>query len=121
MVSQTTMGADQTWLGTVQIVMPQDAAETLPLVFAVPEGVHLASGIFFADGSGDPQQATWLRCEPGVCYATASLDAAATAAWQRGNTAELRYRPRQDAPAIAVELSLLGITAALQSAREALQ
>lgn len=120
-ISQTTMAADQTWLGTVQVIVADADAPTLPVVFRVPEGVHLASGLFYADGSGTPRKAEWLHCEPGSCLAVAELDAAGQAAWQRGTTAEVRYRPNRTAPAIAVEVSLLGVTAALQAAREAMR
>lgn len=121
LVSQTTMGADQTWLGTVQLVIRKSGPTEIPIVFTVPEGVHLASGLFFADGSGAPRQANWLRCETGACIATGTLDADGLRAWQRGTTAELRYRPRRAAPAIAAEVSLLGVTAALSAAKEAVR
>lgn len=119
-LSQTAFASDRTWVGTIQIVVLPDTTE-MPLILKVPEGVHLASGLFFADGTRTPQQATWLTCDLGSCTAVATLTQQGLRGWKAANTTEIRYRPRNDGPVISFDVSLLGVTKGLAQAREVLQ
>jgi len=108
-LSQTIAAEGEVWLATIRLQLGGDIllAEVL-----VPSGVHLASGIFLQSGAA-MVAADWQRCTPQVCRAALGLDDGMTAQWQRGVAAQVRYRPAPDAPVVAFDLSLMGLTAGL--------
>ncbi len=115
-LSQTIASADNVWLATVRMVL---SAKGAVVQFLVPPTVHIASGLFASSDRADPLQATFIRCSPQACEAVLELDRQELDAWKRGNTAEVRYRPAANTPPAVFNISLMGLTAALRTAREA--
>lgn len=114
-IAQSLMAEDRSWLATV--MMRPDAATSGALVqVIVPAGVHLASGLYLQQGGSDALAARWLVCSPENCRAELRLAAADLAAWKTGRAAQIRYRARLDGPVVAFDLSLMGVTAALDAA-----
>jgi invasion protein IalB len=110
------MAPDRSWLATV-LLQPSAAGEGARVQMLVPAGVHLASGLYVEAGRDAATGAEWLACTPEACRAEMALDAKGLAAWKRGRSAEVRYRSRIDGPVVAFDLSLMGLTAALQDAQ----
>lgn len=108
------MAEDRSWLATVMMQPTPDAAARVQVV--VPAGVHLASGLFLQKGDAAPIEARWLVCSPESCRAEARLAAADIADWKTARSAQIRYRARLDGPVVAFDLSLMGITVALDAA-----
>lgn len=117
-LSQSVMAPDRSWLATV-LLRPLNHGEQARAQVFVPVGVHLASGLYFVMPGQEPISAQWVRCLPENCRAEVNLSAQQLTAWKRGDHAEMRYRTRVDGPVIAFDLSLKGITAALDAAEEA--
>lgn len=114
-IAQSLMAEDRSWLATV--MMQPDAETSGALVqVIVPAGVHLASGLYFELGGSDALAARWLVCSPEDCRAELRLAAADLAAWKTGRAVQIRYRARLDGPVVAFDLSLMGVTAALDAA-----
>jgi invasion protein IalB len=113
-LSQSVMAADRSWLATVLLQPSGDGAR---VQLMVPAGVHLASGIFIETAQPEAQPARWLVCTPEACRAELDLDAEGLAAWKQGRSAEVRYRSRIDGPVVAFDVSLMGMTAALEDVR----
>ncbi|WP_185020773.1 invasion associated locus B family protein [Histidinibacterium lentulum] len=113
----TAVAEDRTWLGTVRVREMDDAGGPVMQILA-PAGIHLASGLFVELPGRSVKQATFIRCDAGVCEAQLSLTDAEFQTWRRGLDAEIRYRPHVDVSPIVFEVSLLGITAAMRRARE---
>jgi invasion protein IalB len=116
-ILSTTSGAeDAIWLATMRIAPePGDRAVVQLLL---PPGIHRASGAFVEVAGIGREPARPLRCLPQACEAQLALDARAIAAWKAGLTATVTYRPGAEAPPIRFEMSLLGLTAALDHADE---
>ena len=119
-ILSTTSGAeDSTWLATMRLATePGDRAVVQLLL---PPGIHLASGAFVEVAGVDRAPARLLRCLPQACEAQLALDPRAMAAWKAGRAAAVTYRPGVEAPPIRFEMSLLGLTAALDHADERLR
>lgn len=107
--------SDRLWLGTLHLKPRHEGGATL--VVQVPSGVHLGSGIFV--GVRQPlKQLTYQVCSSAMCTASGALTRDELNQWRRARKAELRYRPSVQAPPVAFDVSLMGITAALQYAHE---
>lgn len=105
--------AENLWLATLRLV--RTSADSARVQVIVPAGVHLASGMFV--GVRPPlSELTYERCSSTICVAAGNLDARELTKWKRGATAEIRYRPNVTSPPIVVDLSLMGVTAALNYA-----
>jgi invasion protein IalB len=114
-ISQSVMAADRSWLATV-LLQPIDDGQAARIQLLVPTGVHLASGLFVEAGTPEAKAARWLVCTPEACRAEMLLDNEDVSAWKRGAAAEVRYRSRIDGPVVSFDLSLMGLTAALEEA-----
>ena len=115
-LSQTAMASDRIWLGTVRVLVDENAraGNSAAVEFLVPAGVHLTSGLFAAVGPNNPKQATWIRCSPKACLAQMNLSKKELSYWKRANNAELRYRPRAESKVAVFNISLIGLTAGLK-------
>ena len=116
MISQSVMAADRSWLATV-LLQPLEDGQSARVQLLVPAGVHLASGLFVEAANAEGQAAEWLVCSPEACRAELVLGPDGVSAWKRGASAEIRYRSRIDGPVVAFDMSLMGLTAALEEAR----
>jgi invasion protein IalB len=117
-ISQSLMSDDRSWLATV-LMQPIETGDRARVQVLVPAGVHLASGLFVEAASTQGQGAEWLVCSPKACRAEMILETEDLSAWKRGKSAEIRYRSRIDGPVVAFDMSLMGLTAALDDARAA--
>jgi invasion protein IalB len=111
-ISQSLMSDDRSWLATV-LMQPIGEGDRARVQVLVPTGVHLASGLFVEAGRKEGQGAEWLVCTQKACRAELVLDPEGLAAWKQGRSAEIRYRSRIDGPVVAFDMSLMGLTAAL--------
>ncbi|SEL79044.1 Invasion protein IalB, involved in pathogenesis [Jannaschia helgolandensis] len=111
----TVLASDRTWLMTVRARATHPGAEVQVIV---PAGVHIASGLFVGVPGGTVKQAQFVRCEARACEAQLKLSEAELLGWKRGRAAQVRYRPRVAVRPVAFELSLSGITAAIQDLEE---
>ncbi|QYX57140.1 invasion associated locus B family protein [Roseovarius sp. SCSIO 43702] len=112
--SQTVAAEDGTWLATVRLYAGETAPTSDEVLgeILVPSGVHLASGLYL--GFGERMiDAAWQRCTAEMCRAALAFDDGMLGAWRRGAASEVRYRPGPDAPVIAFDVSLMGLTDAL--------
>jgi len=114
-IAQSVMAGDRSWLATV-MMQPEPAGARVQVV--VPAGVHLASGLYLQQADAAPLAARWLACSPETCRADLRLAAGDLDDWKKGRAAQIRYRARLDGPVVAFDLSLMGITAALDAAGE---
>ena len=110
------MATDRSWLATVMLRPLQDG-QSARVQLLVPAGVHLASGLYVEAAKDERLATEWLVCTPESCRAEMVLGPEGMTAWKRGRSAEIRYRSRIDGPVVAFDMSLLGLTAALEEAR----
>ncbi len=113
-LSQTAAASDQTWLATLRVALGE--GDNAIVQFLVPPSVHLASGLFVTVSPGISKQATFIRCLTVACEAVLELDSETLNAWKRGRSAELRYRASPDTQPLIFDISLMGLTAALDAA-----
>lgn len=120
-LSQTAVAEDRTWLATLRLALAPDPGVAATLQVLVPPQVHLGSGLFLTVDGGPARQIDYIRCAPERCEAAVQLDEAALQSLRRGRVAELRYRPNIDAPPVAFDVSLTGITAGTDAAKRMVQ
>ncbi|MEL7177605.1 MAG: invasion associated locus B family protein [Pseudomonadota bacterium] len=110
--SQTNFGPKETWLATVRLRQQDDGSAAVQVF--VPAGVHLGSGLFVQLKSGKPIQVPYVTCSAETCEAVAELSANTIASWKQARAVSVRYRPALTSPPIAFDISMMGVTAALQ-------
>ena len=113
-MAQTLMSDDRIWLGSI-VLSPENGADHRDLALYVPQGVHLASGIYLGAGPDTPARGEWITCDDRACMARLALTPAEESRLKAGRSAELRYRPSPQAPVIVVDVSLMGISAGLSA------
>ena len=116
-LSQTAAASDQSWLATLRVAIVEGDDNKAIVQFLVPPSVHLASGLFATVSPGVTRQATFVRCLSVACEAVLELDPETLGAWKQGRSAELRYRASPDLPPSVFDISLMGLTAALDAAK----
>lgn len=104
---------DRSWLGTIWLRPAVPGGATI--IAQVPPGVHLASG-FFAEVAGGYTELDYQKCSSRGCFARAELSEERLRDWKKAVKAEMRYRPSVTSPPVAFDISLMGITAALDFA-----
>lgn len=117
-LSQTAAASDQSWLATIRVALHESDNNRAIVQFLVPPSVHLASGLFVTVSPGITKQATFVRCLPIACEAVLELESETLNAWKRGRSAELRYRASADVQPLVFDISLMGLTAALDAAKK---
>ena len=117
MLSQTAAASDQSWLATLRVALNEGDSNEAIVQFLVPPSVHLASGLFVTVSPGITKQATFIRCLPIACEAVLELESETLSAWKRRRSAELRYRASVDLQPLVFDVSLMGLTAALDAAK----
>ena len=100
------------WLAGLVVKPSEDGVGGI-MQIVTPPGVHLASGIFIAIGTGRHRPAEFQRCSNDGCLALLPLDADALTALRRATTAEIVYRPRSTTAPVRFRASLMGFSAAL--------
>jgi invasion protein IalB len=113
-LAQTLMSDDRIWLGSI-VLSSQNGSDSRDLALYVPQGVHLASGIYLGADPASPARGEWITCDDRACMAHLSLTPAEEARMKAGRSAELRYRPSPEAPVIVLDVSLMGISAGLSA------
>ena len=116
-LSQTAAASDQSWLATLRVALNEGDSNEAIVQFLVPPSVHLASGLFVTVSPGITKQATFIRCLPIACEAVLELESETLSAWKRRRSAELRYRASVDLQPLVFDVSLMGLTAALDAAK----
>ncbi|OOY12033.1 hypothetical protein BMG00_13270 [Thioclava marina] len=114
--STTTFAKDRTWLATLR-VQPADKGG-VRLQVLLPQQIHLGSGAFAQVPGHKAQELRLIQCVPGACEARLDLDAQGLAGWKRASSATLTYRPAPNVPPISFDVSLMGLTKALERAGE---
>ncbi len=114
--SQTNYGPQETWLATVRLRQEMDGSAAVQVL--VPAGVHLGSGLYVQLNAGKPVEVPYVTCSAESCQAVARLSADTLDGWKRARAVSMRYRPALSAPPIAFDISMMGVTAALQQTGE---
>lgn len=110
--AQSSFGPQETWLATVRLQQAENGTAIVQVL--VPAGVHLGSGLFVQLKSGAPLEVPFVTCTPQMCQAATRLPADAVSGWKNARSVALRYRPTLDAAPIAFDVSMMGVTAALE-------
>lgn len=116
-LSTTTFAEDRTWLSTLRL-QPGAGHDPLPVQILVPPRVHLGSGLFVAVPGIGERAARYIRCSQQACDARIELGARDLSAWKRARAAQLLYRPSPTSPPIRFNVSLMGLTAAINEVLE---
>lgn len=102
-------------LTAVVLKMPRSAGAPTLLV-QTPFGLHLPSGLRLAVDDADVLTLPLRTCDATGCYAEAAANDDLVAAMRRGNTLTVAFKDVRENE-IAVPVSLLGFSAALDKAR----
>ncbi|KEO55448.1 hypothetical protein TP2_15520 [Thioclava pacifica DSM 10166] len=84
----------------------------------LPQQIHLGSGAFAQIPGHKAQELRLIECVPGACEARLDLDVQTLADWKGASSVILTYRPAPNVPPISFDVSLMGLTKALERARE---
>lgn len=95
---------------TVRIEMPAEPRRPA-LLFQMPLGLHLPSGVTLVIDQGQPQQTAIESCDPNGCYAGMPLEAALLAGLKAGNTLQVTLH-NLARETIEVPVPLAGFSAA---------
>lgn len=95
---------------TVRIEMPAEPRRPA-LLFQMPLGLHLPSGVTLEIDQGQPQQMAIESCDPNGCYAGMPLEDALLAGLKAGNTLQVTLY-NLDRETIEVPVPLTGFSAA---------
>ncbi len=110
--SQSNFGPQETWLATVRLRQEADGSAAVQVL--VPAGVHLGSGLFVQLKAAKPVQVPYVTCSAQRCEAITRLPLDMVEGWKRARAVSVRYRPALDQPPIAFDISMMGVTDALQ-------
>lgn len=100
----------------VTIKVPSDAAAQSAMMVQTPFGLFLPAGLTFAIDGAEVLSLPLQTCDGSGCYAGSPVSADLLAALQRGETLTVTFQDVQQ-NSIAVPVSLLGFSAALEKAR----
>ncbi|MDE0591500.1 invasion associated locus B family protein [Halocynthiibacter sp. C4] len=117
-IATTSFAEDRTWLATLRLQPNGVEGANLPLQILVPPQVHLASGLFVSVNGVGQRQAAYQVCSPRACDARLTLSEDDLLAWKRARSAQIRFRPNPASPPIEFEVSLMGLTAAIDAVDE---
>lgn len=113
-LSQTVFSPnDRTWLATVSLQKLSDDQTAVQVL--VPAGVHLGSGLFWQINSRPYNSVPFQQCSAQYCRAAVVMEADDLAAWRAGRAVDMIYRPNSNVAPIRFAVSLMGISAGLDS------